>query len=710
MEEALSTIPSISLVMPDGMGPTERGGSMEWLDPDGEHFQVQAGLNMAGGTSLGYDKVTYRVHFRSDYGYPRLDFPLYETDDGRYAAGPWPADSFDALTLRSGSHDSVFWLGTRGQYLRNRWMDESMLELGHAVPHGRFAHLYIDGAYVGHYHIREHFNGAFAADYRGGHEDDYSTVNACDTTNGDPTAWRAAVAASSDYEEALRWIDLPNFIDYMLLEFYAANAWDWRDCGNWKAVGPSAPDQGGFQFQAHDADVSLCYACETDILHLTGPGDMFAYLLADGHPDFMSLLADRIHHLLEDGGVLTADEAAARYQRLADLIELSIVAESARWGDGWWERDEDWYAEQDHLFDDFFPCRSETLLQQVRDAGWFPLDAPELDVAPGQVELGTVVTVNPPDGVQAEVYVSTQGDPRMAGGAVSDHASGPLASASVSLDHPTQLRARLRSGQQWGALQQAWYEPSMPTPLLLNEWNAVAEEEEIAGGDTALGSLPGNGGDWLELVVCEDGLDLRGWQLELTTRNGKAGTVVLGEEDVLNGLRAGSIVTVAEEIESDESYDPDAGDWTVQLQASEPFDVDHLDWQLTVHDAQGNIRFGPAGEGVSPLHGVSSRETGVLREDPSSAVRRTDDYGDSDQSTFGAPNTWSGGEQDFTALRYGPGDIHELEDSGPDELEDSAPPPAVAAGGGCGCGGRALPRAWWTLLALLALRRRSGFW
>ena len=98
---------------------------MEWLDADGQSVQVNAGLNMAGGTSLGYEKNTYRLHFRADYGASRLDLPLYETDDERFATGPWPADSFDALTLRSGSHDTVVWLGTRGQWLRNRWMDET---------------------------------------------------------------------------------------------------------------------------------------------------------------------------------------------------------------------------------------------------------------------------------------------------------------------------------------------------------------------------------------------------------------------------------------------------------------------------------------------------------------------------------------------------------------------------------------------------------
>ncbi len=718
MLDALTVIPTISLVTPDGLDQTEREASIEWLDPEGGSFQIQAGLNQAGGTSLGYDKVSYRLHFRSTYGASQLEYPLFETEDERYASGAWPADGFDALTLRSGSHDTVFWLGTRGQYLRNRWMDETMLAMGHAVPHGRYAQLYIDGSYVGHYHVREHFNGAFAADYRGGDEDDYSTINACSTSNGDPGTWTSAVGSSYDYTEAVRWIDVENFLDYVLMELYGANVWDWAGCHNWKAVGPNVPDAGGLQFQAHDCDITLCYACETNMLSHAGPGDIFGRLRADWHPDFQTLLADRIHRLFEADGALTADNAAERYAWLASWIELSIVAESARWGDGWWERDEDWYAEQDRLFDDFFPCRTDTIMQQFRDEGWYPLDAPEVDLEPGVVEVGAVVTVMPPEGIEAEVWISTVGDPRLPGGEVAADASGPFLEASLTLDHPTLLSARLRDGEQWGALHEAWYEPDRAPPLVLNEWNAVAEDELIEGGDDSLGSVAGNGGDWLELVVIEDGLSLGGWQLELDNRNGEQGTLVFTDHELWSDLTAGTIVTVAEAIEADTSYAPDADDWNILVRAgidgtaehvsALDFDVDELDWQLTVRDADGNIRFGPVGEGVVPRHGVSSRETGILQDDPGPSVRRTGDYDDSDISTIGAPNRWDGGEQSFEALRYGPGAVEDLGDSGSDEgdSDTGAGLPPVSGLGGCGCASGGRSAGWWCLLALAIVHRR----
>jgi len=53
------------------------------------------------------------------------------------------------------------------------------------------------------------------------------------------------------------------------------------------------------------------------------------------------------------------------------------------------------------------------------------------------------------------------------------------------------------------------------TRVLLNEYNAVDPDRylEGTGSDPYWGRVYGNGGDWFELVVVQDHLDLRGWQL-----------------------------------------------------------------------------------------------------------------------------------------------------------------------------------------------------
>src|SRR5205814_8651216 len=61
-----------------------------------------------------------------------------------------------------------------------------------------------------------------------------------------------------------------------------------------------------------------------------GPTRMFHQLISN--PEFVQLLADRVHKFLFNGGALTPAAAAARYQPLVNQINQAIVDESARWG------------------------------------------------------------------------------------------------------------------------------------------------------------------------------------------------------------------------------------------------------------------------------------------------------------------------------------------------------------------------------------------
>ena len=148
---------------------TEIKASVELIFPDGsEGFQIDAGIKRVGGHSLvSYPKNNMRLYFRERYGRAKLKFPLFE--GLRYGEGA--ADTFDQLTLRSGSHDSIFYLGadqqlpSNAQYLRNRWMSDMEFELGRLSLHGRFVHVYLDGTYWGHYHLMERPTNSFMASY-----------------------------------------------------------------------------------------------------------------------------------------------------------------------------------------------------------------------------------------------------------------------------------------------------------------------------------------------------------------------------------------------------------------------------------------------------------------------------------------------------------------------------------------------------------------
>lgn len=223
--------------------------------------------------------------------------------------------------------------------------------------------------------------------------------------------------------------------------------------------------------------------------------------------------------------------------------------------------------------------------------------------------------------------------------------------------------------------------PVTAAPIIINEYNAVAPDGFLKGGtaeadedggqraDSTLGRVAGNGGDWFELVTIAHPLDIRGWQIKVTDQDGTIeATLTLSNNTLLSNLSAGTIITVAEDIAEDASYDPLSGDWTIHLQAGSegsgayisttPFDVSNNDTSFEIRDASGHLIFGPNGEGPGSPSGVNPREVAKLEADPLAAITAdSDHYNDGSSSTFGQPNIYSAGTatQDFTSLRTGLG-------------------------------------------------------
>lgn len=209
--------------------------------------------------------------------------------------------------------------------------------------------------------------------------------------------------------------------------------------------------------------------------------------------------------------------------------------------------------------------------------------------------------------------------------------------------------------------------------VILNEYNAVDSTSFLGGGDSSaddsggrasdcyFGRVMANGGDWFELVVIKDHLDMRGWQLDTYSGAKLDKTLTLTADPIWSDLRAGTIITVAQDVPTDVSYDPAAGDWWINVQAktggeakyisAKSFDVSNKDWRLRIRNVAGATVFGPAGEGISPLTGVGTTEVFQLRADPSAAIEADSPQYDTNRrySTFGAPNRW--GVQDFNDLR-----------------------------------------------------------
>jgi len=388
VQDALSEIPTISLVTPHTISQTERETSIEMIFPDGSPgFQVDAGVEQYGGHSLNYPKKSMRISFKRIYGPGRLNFDVF---DGA-PAGNGATDQFDQLLLRTGSHDTMFWIqpGTsaRGTYLRNRWIWDRQLEMGQPAPHGRFVHVYINGEYWGQHQLVERANAAFMASYFGGDKEDYDALNAGSAIDGDTAAYNAMKASTADYEALQQYMDVVNYADYMLLQFYVGNDWDWRHSQNWMAARKREPG-AGCKFFAWDSDVILRTGLGANVLTKGGPGNMWGSVIQ--HEEFKMLLADRAQKYFFNGGMLTRDRVLADFDELASQIETTVTAECARWGVPRNYTPDTWREAVDWIETALVQQRTEVVIQQMRDAGILPgINAPAFDqLAVGEYSAG----------------------------------------------------------------------------------------------------------------------------------------------------------------------------------------------------------------------------------------------------------------------------------------------------------------------------------
>ncbi len=471
LTEALLALPTISLVTPHTISETETTTSIELIRPDGHHgFQMDAGVEHYGGHSLGYSKKSMRISFKAAYGVTKLKYDLFGDD---------AAQEFNQFILRSGSHDSLFndwWTG--GIYIRNRWMMDRQLDMGHAAPRGRFVHVYINGIYWGQYHLMERPNGAFMASYVGGNKDDYDVVkgkNGIRALSGDLLAWNTMLAALNDYTTLHQYIDMVNYIDYMLLEFYGGNDHDWWPNWNWMAARKRTVD-AGFVFFAWDNDFILRTDLHANVIdglspHRpekppgVGPSGIWDSIIQ--HEEFRMLQADRAQKLFFNNGILTPDQVLAQFQALSNRIEKSMLAETARWGKSYNYTPATWQEKLDTIRTEFVSQRTGVVIAQMRAAGVFPLiDAPVFHINGAPQHGGNVLSTDvfSMSASSGTLYYTLDGsDPRQGrpvdksrfsanGGAVSPSAleyANPM-----TLNQSVHIESRLLDGSTWSALNE----------------------------------------------------------------------------------------------------------------------------------------------------------------------------------------------------------------------------------------------------------------
>ena len=501
MIDAMRSIPSLSLVLnkDDMFGPQglyvnlsgtgvqwERPTSVEMIYPDGrDSMQINAGLRIQGGAGRNPSLVTkhsFRLVFSARTGPTRLEFPFF---DGSRVT------EFDTITLRAGFNNS--WNFTpqaeqlRATYLEDEWMRATQRAMGQVSGQGNFVHLYINGMYWGLYNPTERPSAPFAASWYGGEKEEWDALNSSEPIDGDKVAWNTLqnlangpggagaptlnwLADDANYRAVLDYLDVENFIDYMLLNFYGGNN-DWDD-HNWYAARRRAPGEG-FRFFSWDGErtlESITGQNRAGVNQADKPSRIYAQLRAN--PEFRLLFADRVHKHFFNGGALTPAVAAARFDQLAESIEMAILGESARWGDSRREppytRNIEWTTERNRKINQYFPARTTNVLNMLKPIGLYPsVDAPTLSRFGGEVAAGFQLTMS--GGGGGVIYYTIDGsDPRApVTGAVSPTAQ--IYSGPVTINASTRIKARLLSGGTWSALDDATFHVVPPPAVRVSE-------------------------------------------------------------------------------------------------------------------------------------------------------------------------------------------------------------------------------------------------
>ena len=435
VDDSLLAIPSISIVtdfanlldrqtgiyvnaMRHGM-EWERPASVELLNPDGSKgFHINAGLRIRGGYSRNNSnpKHAFRLFFRGQYGSPKLEFPMFGNEG---------VASFDKIDLRTSQNYSwSYGRDRRNTMCREVFSRDLQRDMGQPYTRSCYYHLYLNGQYWGLFQTQERSEARYAASYFGGDVEDYDVVKVdggigrpytIEATDGNLDAyerlWTVADEVGfksnesyyriqgmnpdhTDNPEYEKLVDVENLIDYMICTYYVG---DFDGPVSW-FLGNEKPNnyygiynresRDGFKFFRHDGEHTLFPGWDR-----TGPwpaGETFnrfnpqwLHQELTKNSEYRIRFADRTHQYFFNSGLLDPHQARANFLERADQIDMAIIAESARWGDS--RRGdsaepytkETWLDEIDNVAFNYFPWRTDDVVRQLQNKGWYPeVEAP----------------------------------------------------------------------------------------------------------------------------------------------------------------------------------------------------------------------------------------------------------------------------------------------------------------------------------------------
>jgi len=413
----------------------ERSVSFEIIDPrTGVNIQMDCGIRVHGSDytrprytrgddwltcwngwpSMNSNKFSFNLFFRSTYGNNRLEYPFFPFID---------VYSFQSIVLRGGHNDAC------APFVKDEWARRLFREMGAVQVTGTFANLYINGDYKGFYNPTARADEEFFQEWYGT-DNEFDVITQSGVRDGSSQAWNDLLnyadshdlANISEYEHVADRLDIPTFVDFLILEIYIAN-FDWPG-NNWD-VHRERSETGKFRFSIWDAEgLAETWAVGSNfeltafedfptwsstpgLNHMSDPISRL-YRALKANAGFRQLFADRVHKHFRNDGVLTESHLLEKWWEV--FAEVSdVLPETSRYPVRF-------------VSDQFIPNREAKVLAAFADNGLFNLElrAPIFYINGsyqhgGHISVGDALTIISPNRSGMIYYTLDGTDPGVPG-------------------------------------------------------------------------------------------------------------------------------------------------------------------------------------------------------------------------------------------------------------------------------------------------------
>ena len=370
----------------------ERPVHLDYFDENGVCVVSQdLGCKIGGNWSRAQPQKTLKLYARDEYGKDEIEYQFYKDK---------PISSFHMILLRNSGNDC-----------NNTQMRDGVISvLAKQMDIDRQAYqpavVYINGEYYGIQNVREKQNKQYVAENFGYDKDDIDVIKSWgEIVDGDDSDYwgmkyffeNTDLSIDKNYQRAKTYIDIPNFIDYNVLEMFVVNEdWPGNNIAYWHSRSANTP----WRYMLFDADFGLgiwdlepkvnknmLEWCTMEGSEDYATADWATIILRqllknkDFTCDFLNATADRLNT------TLSPDSVTYVIDSIYSLIEHEMPNHIDRWGYNW----QDGWLSQMY---DFGRRREAIMRKQTEDffntEGSYVLSLNSSDAQAGYIHLNTI--------------------------------------------------------------------------------------------------------------------------------------------------------------------------------------------------------------------------------------------------------------------------------------------------------------------------------